>query len=267
VNGVITRYVYDAEDILLEYDGADTLLARYTHGPGIDEPLVMARDLNGDQVFQADESFLYLRDGQGSVIQLTDNAGMVVRSYAYDSRGGISAESGTVQNHYTFTSREFDAESGNYYYRARYYSGVIGRFISEDPIGFAAGDSNLYRYVFNNSINFFDPSGLECFTCINISGSGGIGYVDGVKQCTYRCTRKSDDINRDVDVPSDASESLGDVCFGGNMQMNHSPFPPFDQRRWADSFDEFDVDTDSIVDKYWNFGPGLTNAIDEAFKD
>ena len=41
VGSVVTRYVYDNEDILLELDGANNIVARYTHGPGIDEPLVM----------------------------------------------------------------------------------------------------------------------------------------------------------------------------------------------------------------------------------
>ena len=45
-SGVVTRYVYDDEDILLESDEANTLIARYTHGPGIDEPLIMERDLD-----------------------------------------------------------------------------------------------------------------------------------------------------------------------------------------------------------------------------
>jgi len=48
-----------------------------------------------------------------------------------------------------------------YYMRARYYDPVIGRFISEDPIGFEGGDVNLYAYVGNNPMNFVDPEGLE----------------------------------------------------------------------------------------------------------
>ena len=46
VTGVMTRYVYDEEDIVLEYDGANVLQARYTHGPGVDEPWLVERDLD-----------------------------------------------------------------------------------------------------------------------------------------------------------------------------------------------------------------------------
>jgi len=63
VNGTITRYVYDKEDILLEYDGANNLVARYTHGPGIDEPLIMER---------GGQSYYYHADGLGSITTLTD---------------------------------------------------------------------------------------------------------------------------------------------------------------------------------------------------
>jgi len=56
--------------------------------------------------------------------------------------------------------REHEEETGDYYYRARYYNPGTGRFLSEDPIGFAGGDTNLYRYVQNNPISFVDPQGM-----------------------------------------------------------------------------------------------------------
>ena len=69
VDGVITRYVYDGEDILLEFDGTNTQIAKYTHGPGIDEPLIMER--GGQRLF-------YQTDGLGSIIDLTDTNGVIV---------------------------------------------------------------------------------------------------------------------------------------------------------------------------------------------
>jgi RHS repeat-associated protein len=64
-----------------------------------------------------------------------------------------------VSNPFGFTARERDAESGLMFYRARYYDPKLGRFISEDPIGFEAGDLNLYRYVFNSPVLATDPTG------------------------------------------------------------------------------------------------------------
>lgn len=56
--------------------------------------------------------------------------------------------------------RERDDFTGLMYYRARWYSSELGRFITEDPIGFAGGDINLYAYVGNNPISHKDPTGL-----------------------------------------------------------------------------------------------------------
>jgi len=61
---------------------------------------------------------------------------------------------------YTFTGREWDKETGLYYYRARYYDPMEGRFISKDPIGFSGG-INLYSYTAENPINYTDPFGLD----------------------------------------------------------------------------------------------------------
>ena len=60
-----------------------------------------------------------------------------------------------------YTGREFDAETGLYYYRAKYYDPATGRFLSEDPIGFLNGDRNLYVYVGNQPTAKTDPSGLQ----------------------------------------------------------------------------------------------------------
>jgi RHS repeat-associated protein len=101
-----------------------------------------------------------LTDHLGTVRDLVNNNGGVVNHFTYDSFGKVLSASGTVDTRYKFTGREFDQETGLYYYRARYFDANVGRFIGQDPIGFNAGDSNLYRYVGNKSINHTDPTGL-----------------------------------------------------------------------------------------------------------
>ena len=156
VNGSLTRYVYDDDAILLEYDGANTLLATYSHGEEVDQPLAMTRGA---------DSYFYHTDHLGSVRLLTDAAGAVANAYDYDAFGNLEATSfETVVSPYAFTARERDPESGLMFYRARYYDPRIGRFISEDPIGFAGEDLNLYRYVFNGSVNMIDPNGNSIFS-------------------------------------------------------------------------------------------------------
>jgi RHS repeat-associated protein len=78
----------------------------------------------------------------------------------YSSYGVMSTDSGSVQADYvSYTGREAERNLGIYYYRARYYDPLTGRFMVGDPLGFAAGDVNLYRYVGNDPINLRDPSG------------------------------------------------------------------------------------------------------------
>ena len=158
LNGMVTRYVYDQEDILFEFDENDQIKARYTHGPGIDEPISVDRDTDADGTL--DTTYYYHYDGLGSVVAMTDSAGNVVQTYVYDTFGNIVQQSGNVENVYTYTGREWDTEAGLYYYRARYYDPTLGRFINGDPIGFAGGDVNFYVYVQNNPVNFIDPEGL-----------------------------------------------------------------------------------------------------------
>jgi RHS repeat-associated protein len=94
------------------------------------------------------------------VSELTDSSGNVVESYKYDSFGNMETPP-TTENFYTYTGREYDSETGLYFYRARYYNSRVGRFLSEDPIGFNGG-VNFYSYGKNNPIIFIDPHGLWC---------------------------------------------------------------------------------------------------------
>jgi RHS repeat-associated protein len=89
-------------------------------------------------------------------------AGVVQNHIKYDSFGNVTAQSNSAaRSRFGFTGREFDSETGLYYYRARYYDSVVGRFISEDPISFAGGDANLSRYIGNSPMNGTDPYGLK----------------------------------------------------------------------------------------------------------
>jgi RHS repeat-associated protein len=105
-----------------------------------------------------------------------DGNGTILNHVVYDSYGQVVGQSdATVEFRFGYTGREQDAETGLDYYRARYYDASNGRFISEEPIGFSAGDSNLTRYVGNSPTNWVDPSGLQ----ETIPGSG---LIEGLFQ-------------------------------------------------------------------------------------
>jgi RHS repeat-associated protein len=119
----------------------------------------------------------------GAVAGITSTTQIAIWVGLATNGGSLSATINSIQNPvftqpFTFTGTEYDAETGLYYYRARYYDASTGRFISKDPIGFAGGDTNLYRYVGNNPINWIDPmglwsSGVEAYTPY---GGGGISF-------------------------------------------------------------------------------------------
>ena len=144
--GVVTRDVYDGQNVRLRYDGSNTLTASFVDA-GVDGHL---------EETQAGQRLFYLQDGSNSTVQLTNSSGASVASYAYDSFGNPAASNtASPANPFTYTGREFDGKSGLYYYRSRYYAPDPGRFISEDAIGHL----NAYAYTQNDPADFADPSG------------------------------------------------------------------------------------------------------------
>jgi RHS repeat-associated protein len=101
-----------------------------------------------------------LSDRQGSVVDLVDEAGVLLNHLDYGAFGQILAQTNAANgDRFTYTGREYEAKLGLYWYRARWYDPSSGRFMSEDPMGFGAGDMNLWRYVGNAPTNATDPSG------------------------------------------------------------------------------------------------------------
>ena len=152
VDGVVQRYLYSGQNLVAIMDSYSGLLYRVIHDEKIDSPLSIV-DASGEN------RYYYHVDNLGSVMSLSDSNGNKVENYSYDAYGKTTKES-TLEtgNPFAYTARVMDDED-LYYYRARYYDSNVGRFLSEDPIGFRSGDFNLYRYVVNNPLNYADPYG------------------------------------------------------------------------------------------------------------
>jgi RHS repeat-associated protein len=146
--GVTSSYVYDGASIFRETRGATTV--RYVHGPDFDEPLAVD-DGTAVSYFHA--------DGLDSIVKVSNAAGAVTHARQYDAWGNLEVEA--AESGYAFTGREWDPETGLYYYRARYYDPKSGRFVSQDPIGLMGDDLNLYRYVWGMPTTWTDPFGLK----------------------------------------------------------------------------------------------------------
>jgi RHS repeat-associated protein len=179
VNGVTTEFTYDSRNrvvrrtsgngtlnltysgwnLIEERNGGGELEQVYVHGAGIDEILVMITTTG---------PAYYHHDGLGSTIALTGENGELLESYRYDAFGAVSGYDSSASalpasprgNRFLFTGREWLSQAGIYDYRNRVYSAQIGRFLQTDPIRFAAGDVNIYRYCGNEPANSVDPMGL-----------------------------------------------------------------------------------------------------------
>jgi RHS repeat-associated protein len=175
--------------VYAELDGTNQLIARYLHGDEFDQTFarVDLRAANASERVQ-----WYLTDHLNSVRLVLDETGAVLDQIAYDAFGNIVAQlNPLLVNPILFTSREFDAETGLYYNRARYLDPSTGRWTTQDPMGFAAGDANLYRYVGNRATLATDPSGnLAWFVAVPLVMSvGGFTWLTGSTALTaYRTT-------------------------------------------------------------------------------
>jgi RHS repeat-associated protein len=147
-NGVTTYYQLDPAgfgNVIGEYDEAGNLTARYNHGFGL---------------LSRDEHF-YTFDGNGNTVGLTDSDSHKVNSYVYEPFGETLHKTETVDNDFEFVGQfgVMQENNGLLFMRNRFYAPSLGRFVSEDPIGLAGEDVNLYRYVANEPVSWADPEG------------------------------------------------------------------------------------------------------------
>ena len=152
VNGAKTVFVTDADNReVLEYDGTSGAIQRwYAYGPGSNDVLNQTNVVAGTRA-------ALIPDIQGSIIASLDSGSGNLSKFGYLPYG----KSAGAKAPFGYTAQRVDPETnGLYYYRARHYSPLLGRFIQADPIGYSGG-SNLYAYVDNDPLNLLDPFGLS----------------------------------------------------------------------------------------------------------
>ncbi len=213
LNGVQTDDQYDGNDIVAEIGGG-AVQVTYLRGLSVDEPFVR----------QAETNEYFHVDALGTTLDLTDNTGAVTTNYEYKAFGKTTIN-GTSTNPFQYTGRENDG-TGLYYYRGRYYSSELQRFISPDPSGspirpamFIGGVpwvssgsctplviTDPYRlqyvYVKDNPLNLTDPSGL--------AGTEACDYYD--KQCEKRFPSKQRKDRNDSIFASQSYECQAGQC-------------------------------------------------------
>jgi RHS repeat-associated protein len=162
-----TLYWYGTNpDPLLETNGSGTLTNEYIFFGG---KRIARRDSSNNVIY-------YLSDHLGTSRIVTNSSGTVQDDSDFYPYGGERVVSSTSGNHYKFTGKERDAESGLDNFGARYDSSQYGRFMTPDPLGGHIEDPqtlNKYAYVRNNPLNLTDPTGLDWYLgCDNSDHSG-----------------------------------------------------------------------------------------------
>ena len=153
-----TYFLTDGVNLLADVDEKSAASTTYIQAPGIDQPVAMIR---GSQIY------FYHTRALGTISSITDSTGKVAATYRTDAFGNLTASTGTVANRLLFTAREYEADLGLYYYRARYYDPGLGRFLSADPDSTTLTDpieGNRYAYVGNAPVGFRDPLGTRIYS-------------------------------------------------------------------------------------------------------
>ncbi len=173
-DAAIERYVYDdIQNGLASPDGGNVVLdfvdgdgsgqqsialsKRYLYGEVVDQ--ILAQEDVTKNLSATDRVLWPLADNLGTVRDLAKQDGTIAVHYMYDSYGNVTSGD-TSKTRYLFTGREFDTDTNLQYNRARWLDPEVGRRISEDSAEFAAGDTNVARYVGNDVIGLRDTSGF-----------------------------------------------------------------------------------------------------------
>ena len=166
------RFVFNGDNVWTDFEISGNEVVRYLFGNGVDQN--MGR-------FKEDEAYVwYLGDNLGTIRDWADTKSMLIAHSAFGAFGDpLGTPSTTLNDRFGFTGREYNPESGLYFYRARFYNSGAGRFLEPDPLGYTYPEINLYRYVGNSPANGIDPTGEVSISeaALGIAFIAFVGFV------------------------------------------------------------------------------------------
>ncbi len=193
VDGVVTKYLYDGDRLLAEYDSTDQLARNYFYGSG---------DINPTILSESGSVYYYYHDHLSTPQAITDENGTVEWQATYKAFGEVDITTENIVSNFRFPGQYYDDETKFYYNYHRYYNPGTGRYLRSDPIGMEGGN-NYYVYALNNPIILSDSKGLFCDKCDDCPVGGykysGIEYggffaVAGIitRHLNFKCFKGED---------------------------------------------------------------------------
>ena len=234
----LTNYLWDEGsaygDVLLETNGTGALGASYMLAGGE----VLA------QTTSTGTNYL-LHDKQGSTRAVSGTNGSIGESHVYDAYGSLKDVSGTPGTKYLYTGQQFDAPTGLYSLRARYYNTTLGQFLSRDTVN---DGLNFYGYVHGNPINRYDPSGHTALTERQLTTIFLVGVAAyGVSVVGYLSLRALLEVEEalknkhiDIDLPNFDDPSLYDPNQDKEPKKDPAPKPKCGENANCDPVDQND---------------------------
>ncbi len=171
VNGqMVQMFLYQSQlQIAAELDGQGKIVRRFIYGTKSNTP---------DYFIQRGVKYKIVSDHLGSPRLIVNSiTGKIISEMNFDEFGIMTEYRSKNKNAmipFGFAGGLYDADTGLVRFGARDYMPEVGRWVTKDPIGFAAGDTNLYGYTFNDPVNFIDPSGT-----IGFAGAT-VGFISGL---------------------------------------------------------------------------------------
>jgi RHS repeat-associated protein len=153
-----TKYSWNGQVLSAETNSSGAVETWYTQAQGAFGDIASVRTVTGST------SSFPLYDSQGNATNFANSSASITSTLTYDTFGNIVDEAGTSNPTVSWAGKQgyyFDSALNLYYVRQRWYDPVARRFISQDPLGFDGGDTNLFRYAMNDPVNKDDPSGQD----------------------------------------------------------------------------------------------------------